>query len=254
MSDLEVLSGINPTTSDCKKLIPTLKSLFESMDMKFEEKLDQFTQNFFDKLKQKDEQIAELRSEVSSLKTIVHKLEDQLDDNDAYERRDTLIFSGSSLPTANENENCAEIIRNLAQEKLRIILPQDGISACHRLGTKSSTQRPDNRPIITKFCQRNVKTDVLMAARKLRSPQIFVNESLTPPRQTIFYVLRKAKKEFPGLISGCSTRDGRVYAWLKPPREDARPIRRPINNRKDLEDFCQRTLNKELSHFTNWTH
>ena len=254
MADTEIFSSISPTTNDCKKLIPALKTLFESMQMNFEQMFSDFKSEFFAEIRKKDEEIAELRSEVSSLKTIVNKLEDQLDDNDAYERRDTLIFSGSSLPNFQQNENCPDLLRNIIKDNLNIVLPPDGISACHRLGSKSASQRPDTRPIIAKFCQRSTKNDILSAARKLRRPQFFANESLTPPRQTIAYVLREAKKEFPNIISGCSTRDGHVCVWMKPPNPDARAVRHNINNKKHLEDFCRGTLKKPLSYFTEWTH
>ena len=123
------------------------------------------------------------------------------------------------------------------------------------MGSKPKTQRPDTRPIIAKFCQRSTKNDILDASRKMKVPQLFINESLTPIRQTVAYVLRKAKKEFPNKVSGTSTRDGRVFVWLNPPSAEARPIKRAINTRHELEDFCQRTLQKNLTHFINeWSH
>lgn len=42
---------------------------------------------------EKDEQIGELRSEVSQLKELEFMMEGMIDDSDTYERRYTLIFS-----------------------------------------------------------------------------------------------------------------------------------------------------------------
>ena len=255
MADFSALSDLQPTSKDCKALIPTLKCLFEQMEFNINENFTKFREEILGILTEKDVQISELRSEVNTLKKTVSKLEDQLDDNDAYERRDTLIFSGSSVPQCRDEENVSQLIRDIAKDKLKIIVPSDGISTSHRLGSKPATQRPDKRPIIVKFCQRSTKNDILAASRKLKLPDLFTNESLTPVRQSISYVLRKAKKEFPQIISGTSTRDGRVFVWMKPPNPDARPVRRPINNRQQLEEFCDRSLKKNLNYFVDeWTH
>ena len=81
--------------------------------------------------------------------------------------------------------------KNLKYEKV-YISPCD-ISAAHRLSTKSSSQRAPRQDIIVKFYRRETKLDVLM--------KFFVNVLLTPARQTISYVLLKAKKDFRRLIS-----------------------------------------------------
>ena len=253
--DYSVLSELQPTSKDCKTLIPTLVSLFQQLEFNINQQFTSFRNEFFEKLQEKDTEIKGLRHEIDLLKKTVNKLEDQLDDNDAYERRDVVIFSGSSLPPAQDNENCETVIRESIQEKLKIVIPKDGISVCHRMGSKAKSQKPDNRPIIAKFCQRSTKTDIIIASRKMRIPNFFANESLTPVRQSIAYALRKAKREFPNLICGTSTRDGRVFVWLKSPSVEANPTRKSINNRRELEDFCLRTLNKDMKYFIDdWTH
>ena len=119
MADTELLSNINPTTSDCKKLIPALKSMFENMQTNmqanFKEMLNSFKNEFLAEIRQKDVEISELRSEVTSLKTTLNKLEAQIDDGDAYERRDTVIFSGPAIPVHTPGENCINIVRATVQ-------------------------------------------------------------------------------------------------------------------------------------------
>ena len=106
-----------------------------------------------------------------------------------------------------------------------------------------------------KFCRIEDKTKVLLAARAMKPPNFFVNESLTPQRQTISYVLRKAKREFPSIIAGQKTIDGKSIVYVKPPNPSARSVKMQINSRSKLEDFCTRTLDKPLSHFlTEWRH
>ena len=92
----------------------------------------------------------------------------------------------------------------------------------------------------------------------MKPSKFFVNEFLTPARQTISYVLRKAKKEFPHVISGSTSFDGKVFVWVKPPNPDApraRDLRVEVSSHSKLMDFCTKTLEKPLSHFIQeWTH
>ena len=192
----------------------------------------------------------QLEHEVEQLKKHVMKLEEKIEDNDSYERRDTLVLSGSAIPPASNMENCPDIV-------CKFISASD-ISVSHRLSTKSSSQRTPKKDIIVKFCRRNTKLDVLNSCRKSKPNNLFVNEFLTPSRQTIAYVLRKAKREFPHLISGSTSFDGKVFAWIKPPNPHAagaKDLRVEINTHSKLENFCSRTLEKPLTHFIQeWTH
>ena len=44
---------------------------------------------------------------------------------------------------------------------------------------------------------------------------LYINEVLTPTRNTIMYVLPKAKKDFPVLVSGYCTNEGSMHVWCK---------------------------------------
>ena len=46
------------------------------------------------------------------------KLEIKIDDNDAYERRDTVIISGTAVPAVANNENPLELMLSLVRHKL----------------------------------------------------------------------------------------------------------------------------------------
>ena len=64
----------------------------------------------------------------------VSTLEKHIDDQDAYERRDTVILTGECVPAAVEGEICSNVISDIVKEKLKLILPQTEISVAHRLG------------------------------------------------------------------------------------------------------------------------
>ena len=212
---------------------------------------DELKKNFVDTLKEKDSQIDELTKRVS-------KLEERIEEGDSYERRDTLLFSGNKIPPSNSSENTTGIICDLIREKLKINLAPEEISISHRIGNRSASQRADHRPLIAKFCRRDVKVNVLAAARKMKVQDFFVNECLTPVQRTISYVLRKARRQFPEIVAGSTTYDGRNYAWVKPPNPNApgaKNLKTLVSTRSQLENFCNRTLNKPLTHFVEeWNH
>ena len=89
-----------------------------------------------------------------------------LDDADACKCRDYAIFSGTAVPECNVRENCSEIVQGLIKNELKINVSNHDISTVHRLGPKPRTQEPDKRPIIAKFCRRDVKGEILVASRR----------------------------------------------------------------------------------------
>ena len=148
---------------------------------------------FTEKIKEKDKEIAIVKSELNSVRTRLAQLEDRHDDAEAYERRDTLIISGDGVPEASLGENCTVIVSSMIREKLRKNISAGDISVSHRIGQKPrSPQHVDRRNIFVKLCRRNLKDELLSACRSLR-PNIYLNESLTPTRSTILYALRKVK-------------------------------------------------------------
>ena len=77
-------------------------------------------------------------------------------------------------------------------------------------------------------------------------------------RQTIAYVLRAAKKDYPDIISGSTTLEGRNYVWTKPPNPEAvgaKDSRTAINNHEQLVRFCNNTLKCDLKKYVSvWVH
>ena len=198
------------------------------------------------KLNEKDHVIQKLNDEVFTLKAIVSRLENKIDDNDSYERRDTLLFSGNDMPMYSNNEDTSQIISTLLKNKLKLSLPADSISVSHRLGSPPK-RGEDRRKVIAKFCRRDTKVDILKAAKTVKPQNLFINESLTPTRSTVHFVLRKARKKFPSKISGISTLDGNIVVYIPPKgpalRNNVRDARVSINTKAKLEKFC----NDELS-------
>ena len=68
--------------------------------------------------KKKDLEIKELQANVSMLETHVVKLEQQIDENSAQERKNTFIMAGT-IPPAQHAEDCKSIVREQIREHLR---------------------------------------------------------------------------------------------------------------------------------------
>jgi len=212
---------------------------------------------FLQKLSVKDNEIMELNRKVSKLESQVEKLEQVMDDAGASERRDCIVFVGDGVPPSETGENCKNLICNLSRDKLGLNIDSADVSSAHRIGRKSARQGPDRRAIVARLCRSDLKNEIRSAAKNMR-PNFYVNEYLTPVRSSIFRALKAAKKKFPRIISGFSTIDGSVYAWLKTENAGAgntRDTRFLINSHKKLLEFCREKLNCELLSIIDvWPH
>ena len=248
-------------------LSPEGKNIFSAIKAEMEKLRDDFA----NQMRLKDEEVTTLKEEVCSLRSTVQEvttlkeevsylrgrveaLTEKIDDGDAYERRDTLLISGDGLPPVAEGEDTSAIARDLIKEKLKINLQTNDISTSHRLGRKPASQGPDKRKIVLKLCRRDLKKDILFASKSLR-PNIYVNESLSPTRNTILFTLRKMRRLHPSVIKGSCSLDGRVFAWLAPDPNSDRSVKVLVNNREKLRDLAVNNLGKTLEDFIpQWPH
>ena len=244
------LNAFKPSTKDGREMKETLTAFYEDLKSEFVRMMEVMKNEFMELYKVKDAQIDQLNGDVHVLQNRILKLEERLEDQEAYERRDTLIFSGDKIPTSNQNENCANLVCKLLQENLNLILSPSAISISHRLGGKPVSQKPDRRKIIVKLCRREDKMNILRSAKTMKPEKLFINESLTQQRQEIATALRKAKRELPSIITGTTSIDGAVYVWTKSADRNAtRDVRHRVNNFHRFEDFCKSHLGKPMSHF-----
>ena len=224
------------------------KALYKLIQGEF----SKFKTEVLEALKLKTTQITELQSEVKTLKDEVGKLKLLVDDADCYERRDTIILSGNKVPASLSGENCVNVVKSLVQQELKIEISPNDISTAHRLGRKPNTQGDDKRSLIVKLCRRVLKRDLIIASKKQARPiGLYVNESLTPPRQALLFALRQIKRAHPDILNGCTSLEGRVYAFTKPPSSARYPrdVRHLISTREDLQKFCNDYIKAPLETF-----
>ena len=246
-SAIKALNDLNLTSKDGKALVPVMTAFFKAYQENLNFMLEKSKEDFVKICQQKDATISQFQNQINGLKKKVEKLEEQVDENEAYERRDTLIFSGKKVPTENDSERCEQIVQKLLEDELNYKISPSDVSISHRIGPKKNSQQRSARSIIVKFCRRESKMDVISCARRAKPTDLYINESLIPQRQTVHFALRNARRKFPAKITGCSTIDGSVYAWIKPPASGARDVRVKINTIEKLEDFCQKELDTPLA-------
>ena len=204
------------------EIISAMNKQFEQLNDKFTNLADEFSSfksEILALVSAKSSEIECLKKEMTMLRKHVTKLEGSIDDQNAYDRRDCVILSGELVPLVTQGEVCTNIVMDLVKEKLNLQLAASDISTVHRLGKKPHVQGPDRRSIIVKLCRRSLKHDLMFATKNQSSelPRLYINESLTPARSTILYALRQIKKSHPNLVSGCSSYEGRIYAYTKDP-------------------------------------
>ena len=111
-------------------------------------------------------------TEIKDLQQRVDVLEEQVDANSAYERRETLIISGN-IPAATINGNCSNIVTSLLKNDVKLQLRLDDISTADRIGKKPISHAPDKRSIIFKLCRRDLKYDILNACKESK-PSFYI--------------------------------------------------------------------------------
>ena len=234
-------------SKDSQAIISQMQEEFIRMK---QEMVDEFSVLLGAKLKE----VEELKTQVKNLTDKVSKLEDLVDDADQYERRDCLVLSGPALPTSTTGENCTAIVQDVLRTTCNINIATTDISTAHRLGKRPLTQQVDKRSIIVKLCRRDVKEDVFRSSKTQQRPsQLFVNESLSPTRRRIFQTLRSMRRNHPDLVAGCSTFDGKIYAYTKVSDSSSGQVHRDrrhfIRNFDALRKFCEEFVRKPIEAF-----
>ena len=239
------------TDKQLNTIISGFRAEFTAFKEEYMKQFDEMKTHFQIEMKKRDDAIAILKQENKTIQDHVARLEEKIDDAEAYERRDCVVVSGESVPPAQTGENCIEVSCSLLREKLNLNIGPTDISTAHRMGKKPSVQGPDRRKIILKLCRRDLKKDILQACKQVK-PGFFVNESLTPARNTILFALRQMKRATNSPVKGTATIDGRVFVWVETPGA-SRDLRVAVNTRAKLMQFSLQYMNKPLSEYvTEW--
>ena len=147
---------------------------------------------------------------MNGLQDKISDLESNLDNVDQYERRDTIILSGPSIPAETNTEHTTSVVVNTIKDNLKINLKDSDISVSHRLGSQKQQR---NRPIIVKLTNRTLKHDLIGACIQLK-PQLYINESLTPKRKNLFNTILNIRRQHKAKFQQCYTKEGTIFIKL----------------------------------------
>ena len=107
--------------------------------MLIERKIDKIVAKFTEELNNRDKKIETLEQKVTQLQQNLGRLEEKLDEADAYERRDTIIFSGNDVLAAKTGEIVSDVVCAIVKDKLKIKMSPSDISTSHRQGSRPKT-------------------------------------------------------------------------------------------------------------------
>ena len=253
ISSLDQIRDNNYNSKDGKFLAAAIVQVFEELKMTLENNLSTFQSKLIAVTTRQEEVISKLVEENKMMKKKISTLEEKIDQDDAYERKDSLIFSGKNIPAYKTTEDTASVLIKCLKDCLGYVLQPNEISVLHRLQeNKRRGNAPDHRAIYVKFCRRSIRKDILEAGRRMKADEFYVNEALTPTRRKIALILRHAKRDFPEIVSGSSTFDGKNYVWVHPPNRNARgakAIKHAVHTYSRLEKFCLESLHKPIEEY-----
>ena len=206
--------------------MPPKSNIMEVMNNKLDQLFEEISsfkremREMHETLAAKDRQISDLKRYITNMNERVAKLEDKIADNDVKLRENNIILSGEDLPPSTNGENCTEVVRELFQQKLRIIVPTTDIVSAERIGKQNDVKKN----ILLKMKSFTNKMNIIKACQTSK-PNFYANDDLPAEKQTILYVVRQAKKKFPEKISGCSSNGGKLFAYVKPDPQTVSPAR-----------------------------
>jgi len=259
-----IITGSNMASNAerINKLEAQLSKHIENTNKKFCE-MNQRISELENQIKHKDTIIEEFRTQIANLnnestnnsiksveQSILSLRCEMIDTKKAEDRKGNLIISGNSLPTVQPWEDPIKIATDLVSNELGNEF-NGTIKKAIRIGRKPTTGTEDKRSILIEL--RNPETKYELFKRcKMKKPNFFLNEQLTPTRSSIYYVLRKARQKHPNKISHIRSYDGEVSAYIK--NADGTATRRAtVNTKKDLDDLLQELFDTTSAEFLdNW--
>ena len=119
--------------------------------------------------------IQELNGTVSKMDKRIEELENKIDRQEQYSRRNCILIHGI---TENKEENIDQQAIDFINENLNIKIDDIDIDRFHRIGRYDKT-KTKARPIIVKFARYNVRGRLFQEKLKLKDAGKTITESLT---------------------------------------------------------------------------
>ena len=187
--------------------MPKLSSDMQYLIKYLDDKLQSNTDAILQKIDEKDEKIANLEKEVSSLKSTISKLErDQLiqqyemDDLKFASNKDFLILSGPGVQQGNDPINC---IKSTIQLKTGIVIGDNTISEASTITPKNPTSKK-----MFKFkLKHETKVEIVLQLAE-KHPDVYLNEAISPLKRRLLTKASSVKAALPQKIKSVYFRNG----------------------------------------------
>ena len=165
--------------------------------------------------REKQWEIAELKSTINSLNVSLDKADRALDRQEQYSRRNCLLIHG--IDEENQ-ENTDEVVINALKQEMDEEITHLDIDRSHCLGNQK-LEKSKPQPIIIKFSRYNVRAKVFKNKRKLKGKRPSVTESSTKTRTE---KLQKAREE---------------HCFRNARSNDGKMLKIDVNNHKRVKIF-----------------
>ena len=155
------------------------------------------------------DKLTKLTSRIGELESDITGLQNKLDDQEQYSRRNCLLLHG--IPE-HRREDTTAICVNQLNQRLGLALTKDNFDRTHRIGSadKPATddEEPKPRPIIMKFVSYAQRSSVFRSKRKLKGSHLMITESLTKKKMDIMRTAQHLAREH--AIKRVWSQDGRI--------------------------------------------
>ena len=252
LEDLDLPFDVSKLSDDGNLIVSILMFTVKDLQSKFDDTLKELQDKNDRETAARDKIINDQTCKINKLEERIERLEQKEDAVEAAAKKSSIIISGDNIPTVpqgSSDEDCISTAHQFMRDTYRLpIAPADVIFA-RRIGKKPPVPNPDKRSILVKLSSEETKKKLFDASKSLKPQDVYLREDLTKTRNSILYVLRKAKQYAPEVVSGCTSIDGNVYAWLKAPNPTARDSRMEVNTFAKLDKFCTDILKQPPSTF-----
>ena len=171
-------------------------------------------------LAEADKAVSRYKTEMNALKLDIAALEQRLEEQEQYIRRDNLVFHGIGVTV---DEDTSDKIWSVCRQYFPSVQIQaNDISISHRLPTRSDK----TKPIIVRFARRDICQQIYQNNKQLKNTKIMVVEHLTDRRLKLVMKANSLIKS--GKLAGTWTMDGKVMIKLQ------NGTIKPIFNDQDL--------------------
>lgn len=178
------MKQVNENVRSLQSTIGELRTSLEFTQKDLEDMKQELKKHQEEK-KNDQEIIKKLSEDLQSRKKIINELEERVNYQEDYSRRNNLQIIGLEERQGGETwEQTAVQVTKLLESKLQ--LPNIQLERAHRVGRQEDHGR---RPIIARFSSFVDREAVMRNTTKLRGTRIYINEDLCPASQSI----RKAK-------------------------------------------------------------